>query len=110
MFFNHLASCTTTRGQHRGDLCEGHATQLFSKLLGRTAQDIRKRHEAKQETAPSSRQFYCRETGKLSGPRKPNPCQRTLPGSGKVMQGKRSNNIGSRIAPTVRRERCAPAQ
>ena len=56
------------------------------------------------------RRSYCRRTGRLSGPRKPNPCQRTLAGSGKVMLGKRSNSIGSRIAPTVRRDRCAPAQ
>jgi hypothetical protein len=28
----------------------------------------------------------------LSGPRKPNPCQRTLAGSGKVMLGKRSKH------------------
>ena len=53
---------------------------------------------------------YCRRTGRLSGPRKPNPCQRTLAGSGKVMLGKRSNSIGSRMAPTVRRDKCAPAQ
>jgi hypothetical protein len=57
-----------------------------------------------------SRQSYCRRTGRLSGPRKPNPCQRTLAGSGNVMLGKRSNSMGSRMAPTVRRDRCAPAQ
>ena len=30
----------------------------------------------------------------MSGPRKPNPCQPTLAGSGKVMLGKRSNQHG----------------
>src|SRR5437660_10297290 len=53
---------------------------------------------------------YCRRSGRLSGPRKPNPCQRTLAGSGNVMLGKRSNSMGSRMPPTVRRDRCAPAQ
>ena len=63
-----------------------------------------------RETTSSSRRLYCRRTGRLRGPRKPKPCQRTLAGSGKLMWGKRSNSMGSRIAPTVRRERCAPAQ
>ena len=31
-------------------------------------------------------------------------------GMGKVMLGKRSNSMGSRKTPTVRRDRCAPAQ
>ena len=64
----------------------------------------------KIKTASPSRWSYCRRTGRLSGPRKPNPCQRTLAGAGKVMLGKRSNSMGSRMAPTVRRDRCAPAQ
>jgi hypothetical protein len=57
-----------------------------------------------------ARRSYCRRTGRFSGPRKPNPCQRTLAGSGKVMLGKRSNSMGSRMTPTVRRDSCAPAQ
>ena len=56
------------------------------------------------------RQTYCIRTGRLSGPRKPNPCQRTLAGSGRIMLGKRSNSMGSRMTPTVRRDSCAPAQ
>ncbi len=53
--------------------------------------------------ARAARPFYPQE-------RKPNPCQRTLAGSGKVMLGKRSNSMGGRMTPTVRRDRCAPAQ
>jgi len=36
----------------------------------------------------------CRRSGRLSGPRKPNPCQPTLAGSGKVMLEERSNQHG----------------
>ena len=37
---------------------------------------------------------YCRRSGRLSGPRKPNPRQPTLAGSGKVMLEERSNQHG----------------
>ena len=73
------------------------------------ADDLRQQMR-QNKNASSSRRSYCRKIGRLSGPRKPNPCQRTPAGSGKVMLGKRSNSMGSRIAPTVRRDRCAPAQ
>jgi hypothetical protein len=68
------------------------------------------RHRMRRKKASPSRRPYCRRTGRLSGPRKPKPCQRTLAGSGNVMLGKRSNSMGSRMSPTVRRDRCAPAQ
>jgi len=38
------------------------------------------------KNASSSRRYYCRRVGRLSGPRKPNPCQRTPAGSGKVKE------------------------
>ena len=84
------------------EYCEAHGIPLKGNCQRSTAAD-----EAEKKPPPRS---YCRRTGRLSGPRKPNPCQRTLAGSGKVMLGKRSNSIGIRISPTVRRDRCAPAQ
>ena len=74
------------------------------------------RYRAGRRVAPTGQNnstlphSYCSRTGRLSGPRKPKPCQRTPAGSGKVMLGKRSNSMGSRMTPTVRRDRCAPAQ
>ena len=77
----------------------GHGARGIGGVRGRTAVNN-----------SLSRTSYCSRTGRLSGPRKPKPCQRTLAGSGKVMLGKRSNSMGSRMTPTVRRDRCAPAQ
>lgn len=57
---------------------------------------------------PSRR--YCSLTTNPSGPRNPSPCHRTLAASTSSIFGNRSNSIGSRIVPTVRRERWAPAQ
>jgi hypothetical protein len=108
MLFNRLASL---RDQDRREMI--HAKNLPrnspASCLRGIANDLRQRMRQNKNASPSCRS-YCRRSGRLSGPRKPNPCQRTLAGSGKVMLGKRSNSMGSRMTPTVRRDRCAPAQ
>ncbi len=109
MLFNRLASL---RDQDRREMIYAKKNlprNLPASCLREIADDLRQRMRQNKNASPS-RRSYCRRSGRLSGPRKPNPCQRTLAGSGKVMLGKRSNSMGSRMSPTVRRDRCTPAQ